>query len=113
MENREIKFRAWYKGKFIFGSLLDYKSSYTLVVTEDLETEYFDNVTCVGQYTGRKDLEDKEVYEDDIMIKDGNKFVIKWNNKKACYVGWEDLPIYYWFNQSKIIGNIHQNPELK
>jgi uncharacterized phage protein (TIGR01671 family) len=124
--NREIKFRAydsiskmihqWWRIKKIGISLFDL-DHYTLM-----------------QYTGLKDMNGKEIYADD-LLSDGEitfrvyhvngGFVIKaraWAKDTSNPVPtdeliWQPLPDAqtrgYLEQSCKIIGNTHQNPELK
>ena len=79
----------------------------------------------VGQYTGLTDKNGKKIFEGDIcQIKgisyiDETPFVIEWNNE-YCGWFWKDLNFASATDgitqditkTAKIIGNIHDNPEL-
>ena len=101
--SREIKFRAW-----------DNKNK-KLVSFENIELPYSENVNLGGQlegildrgiilmqFTGRKDVNDKEIYEGDIIImKDypfyGNAEVITDSNQQCDelnYVGVVEWDVY-------------------
>lgn len=106
--NRQIKFRVYYpKG---YGSKMSY---FTLG-----DSSYPSNVMQfpVMQYTGLKDRNGKEIYEGDILDcgeYHGIKEVVFMNGsykirgKMGQMVGFGS-----WANKTKVIGNIHENPEL-
>lgn len=95
------------------------------------------DVDTIGQYTELKDNNDKEIYEGDIVYSefaDGSNcmFLVGWNNKLSCFgvmdeYNYRSKQLGYDFPEFdnhlfivvlknskifKIIGNIHDNPEL-
>jgi len=141
---REIKFRGLRIGssEWVYGSLVNNLWVYSEnglyphekvheIITDQFSCDDYDdmqanqqNVTVipqsVGQYTGLKDLNGKEIFQGDILQTTTDKaMAVSWSNKYASFVlnreGWA---FSHWFGEScdpdqcVVIGNIHQNPEL-
>jgi uncharacterized phage protein (TIGR01671 family) len=157
---REIKFRGKRidNGEWIYGNLViskDALNGYEALIIpqenadgfttdystngEDKESYGFDNwyaviPETVGQYTGLKNKNGKEIYEGDIAREeDGGLFTVKygehntseWNDthELGFYVesnSEEEISrairtdIIFWvkYRKLEVIGNIHNNPEL-
>jgi len=119
---REIKFRAYHP---------DESKMYYFENFEDMgEWSAYDSYRTINkddclvpwmQYTGRKDKNDKEIYDGDILsgIK---KWVVAWNNINLCYDiiatteenGFKSIHRMgdYPIGKKYILGNIYENPEL-
>ena len=122
---REIKFRGKRidTGEWVYGDLLQDGDLSFIVgsLKEFMDTpvnECLVNPETVGQYTGLKVSNGKEIYEGDIFqVKAYEpKYEIYFNNGVFEYrqIGSSNRPfllrrIYF---DSYIIGNIHDNPEL-
>jgi len=69
----------------------------------------------VGQFSGRK-VRNNEVYQDDIGKSIDGLFLVVWDEEKAAfmmqYCDGERLCLEEMWDDSKIIGNIHDNPTL-
>lgn len=139
---RELKFRAWldeYNHYIYFGG--DYKEPTgrfgkgrcalvgnnhiaDLIINEDNTTKFFNvnKVECIEQYTGLKDKNGKEIYEGDIVIDiyDKEFYEVEFDLDRAGFIPFAcgdgcGCCESYVINDSedvKIVGNIHENPEL-
>lgn len=130
--NREIKFRGkdFLKEEWVYGDLVKTKN---FVAIKKTNGDYFHPTqvlpNTVGQYTGLKDCNDKEIYEGDILQyigkrKDNMNKVYR--RKVVFHEGMfallsKELPAYSALNYHcmedgrsawSVIGNIHDNPEL-
>ena len=122
MTHREIKFRGWNKQAKVMVDLrkitplaLDEK----LVGQDGIYLPFIDNLVLM-QFTGLRDKNGKDIYEDDILqSKGGDIMIVNWNEKFASFCldkkGW--LFSHYFGeavdpNDCEVIGDIHQNPEL-
>lgn len=114
---REIKFRGKRldNGKWIYGSLVILNGR-CFIFNDECRAEV--DPSTVGQYTGLKDKNGKEIYEGDILTDKYESIgVVEWQNGGfVVNLGDVDiLQIADCFDDSYqmwTIGNIHDNPEL-
>lgn len=124
---REIKFRGkrldngeWVVGSYIEAENRDRSIAHQIIPYKDgLVVREVDPAT-VGQYTGLKDKNGREIYEGDIIGGSNGsingwewpfKSEIKWNDEECGFdppiLGYMDSTHYY-----NVLGNIHDNPDL-
>ncbi|KWT44627.1 hypothetical protein ABB43_07535 [Lactiplantibacillus plantarum] len=122
-----IKFRAWDKENEIY--LYNVQDAYDtlsgFVKYDDGEDAEYDEC-CFGdfldnkrydteQFTGLKDVNGKEIYEGDILENRKYRSIVKFANGKflADVVGTiSRFDLIGETHGSKVIGNVHENPEL-
>ena len=134
---RKIKFRGKRpNGQWMYGALIPAELSHWGVPSiADRNFRYEVDPETVGQYTGYKDVDGKEIYEGDILetpdiigdevirmiVKYGehSKMQCRIHEEAGFYIefvnnNWNDIyrhDFLYW-QGSKVVGNIHDNPEL-
>jgi len=114
---RELKFRAW----VYYGEKLKkphYSQDYDSLSRFFGDHDENDDNQCIEQYTGLKTRKDgKEIYEGDILqyfaatlvveYHDNSFWAVKYDSKEA----W-NICSFLGVNGARVIGNIHENPEL-
>lgn len=130
---REVKFKGERldNGEWIFGDLIENQGRFFIYhATNETTIEDSDNgrisivavevdPSTVGQYTGMKDKNGKEIYERYILriyYDDGDSSLtdVRDFGEIDYYTDDSDYTILAWFDPEKceVIGNIHDNPEL-
>lgn len=122
---REIKFRAWNENTKKMIDLLKITplALDPTLITDGLFLPFSDELILM-QFTGLRDKNGKEIYEGDVLSTEADPpriCEIKYDDKFGAFmVGWQPhafyskLAEYAYFNNDeiKVIGNIHENPEL-
>lgn len=136
---REIKFRGQrtLTKQWVYGNLMIKREESPVPETTELYTqhyivpidgldyyEYEVDPSTIGQYTGLKDKNGKEIYEGDILEQESFfgypiRHVVGWSEENALFTAklmQDDFPTsriaQYWVSKKAVIGNIHDNPEL-
>lgn len=114
IENGEWVYGSLISDRYIVGNVLEWNDEY-------FNTEWWAAVdpSTVGQYTGIKDKNGKEIYEGDILSNGSHVDWIVVYEEAAFKVKFPD-PIKtdrYYLNRGmaeirEIIGNIYENPEI-
>lgn len=100
----------------IVGKIVDFDEDY-------FTTEFWYKVDpeTVGQFTGRYDKNDKEIFERDIVVNKnihGKKWLVEYRTDSEYVgfvlkeVGTNGISLFTSWNDIEVIGNIHDNKEL-
>ncbi len=117
------------KGWYVYSEQLNahyivevgFQSNYTYVNSLGIiyvQGSYEVRPETVGQYTGKKDGKDNEIYAGDVLKSLSNKRTLEvfWSELKAAFsarTGCHANLLSEWAMRSfEVTGNIHQNPEL-
>lgn len=123
MLNIELKFRAFNKKtKKVYrsGSLSFSTERHSFMMYSDKGMDGVkDEDVEIMQYTGQKDLNNKDVYQRDIVLIGEKRHVVVWDNNRG---GWSYTDVERMMkmtafgrseaNRCKVIGNEFENPEL-
>lgn len=121
---REIKFRVWFGDGLYFVKRIDWTNGgRTVVVVPDVppptRSLAVRDPLHLMQYTGRKDKDGVEIYEEDLVKdSDDSVFMVNWRDDRYVINDLGRTPddvfegIDFEWDELEIIGNIYVNPEL-
>lgn len=121
---REIKFRGkrldngeWVIGSYIEAENRDLSIAHQIVPYESGEAVREVDPVTVGQYTGLKDKNGREIYEEDILFDESGVYaVVCYSMGTFCVDFGEGFDLQYFTDGiheiCDVVGNIHDNPEL-
>ena len=118
------------KGKMQYGYLIsDGEQAFIINEVVEANEQYITigswcpvDPKTIGQFTGLKDKNGKEIFEKDIVDFKGRKSIVKWHGSYASFIyefvdelqnrktEWQ--PLYLSYYHFEIIGNIYENPEF-
>lgn len=136
MEKREIKFRAWDKGNEYMvyaeehSGLSEYyfdfvKNTFQLLMPVEDDYPYVVDA-IIMQYTGMKDKNGKEIWEGDLVKRNGHIRKVVFNEGAFCLWGIKQFEgtldpmtvmfhgsaLYNFLSDIEVIGNVYENTEL-
>ena len=122
---REIKFRAWSSGRKEMAEVenINFKGNAVYLISKYLRLVANLDETELMQFTGQKDMNGKEVFEEDILkLENGGFGIVQYNNLNCnYYIQLINFPfnlvvdfkkVFSYQSKVEIIGNKYENPEL-
>lgn len=121
---REIKFRGkrldngeWVVGSYIKAENRDLSIAHQIVPYESGEAVREVDPVTVGQYTGLKDKNGREIYEEDILLDESGVYaVVYYSMGTFCVDFGEGFDLQYFTDGiheiCDVVSNIHDDPEL-
>lgn len=119
MDNHDRYFRGWHSTLKIMYDEIGITSTGQPFIDYDSDgITYFGKEVILMMNTGYSDCDGLEIFEGDIVKLNKHKAIIRWGD--ACFYfeplddGWlDDWNFCDDASRTKIIGNVHQNPEIQ
>jgi hypothetical protein len=117
---RELKFKCWDVDKKEWvgegnAMNLNYSGSANCFLFDNDSYDIPENVIWL-QFTGIKDSEDSDVYEDDILkADDGKDYLVEWHQPLNCFLARSfggDGFLFEKIGKFLVVGNRYENPDL-
>ena len=111
---REIKFRAWDKINKDMFNVESINFQERRVYKDTVSYRKFEDIDLM-QYTGLKDMKEKEIYEGDILFEILGEEYFKVIFENGSYRAENEeysLDLSEYAHLCEIVGNIYQNPKL-
>lgn len=109
-----FKFRVWdkYEKSYWLQSTIEQNIHWLMNPEEYKDANYPPDYVKIEQCTSIKDKKGKLVYEGDIVIKNGYKYKVAWNNILLGFYLTDNVVFTNLNNEIEIIGNINENADL-
>lgn len=115
---KRIDNKEWVEGYYV-----PIANSLHLIYTGKFEIKrggiYLDQVPVfsetVGRFTGLTDKNGRKIFEGDVLKFRSGNYVVEWLNEHSKFLqvdGQFTRELYICINESEVIGNVYDNPEL-
>jgi hypothetical protein len=120
---RDNRFRVWDNFRNVFAKhLTAFKfgmdDNVNLIIYLEKVKNIYTNNFEINYFIGLKDMNNKDIYEGDILEQNEELYRVEWNERLCCFVGYtkdRELEMFSFALRKKsikVVGNIYQNIEL-